>query len=99
MNLLLWLIVAMPVIAAVHAYVLYPALLWLIGRRRQAQPAADKTDTPLVTYVVPAYNEAAQIRGAIEALLAQDYPAERRHVLVVSDGSTDGTDDIVREYA
>ena len=98
MTSLLWTIVALPVLAACYAYVVYPAVLWLLARRAEPQPASGEW-TPLVTYVVPAYNEAAQIRGAIESLLAQDYPADRRQILVVSDASSDGTDDIAREYA
>src|SRR5690606_21020334 len=39
------------------------------------------------------------IRQLIENLLELDYPPERRQIVVVSDASTDGTDDIVREYA
>jgi glycosyltransferase involved in cell wall biosynthesis len=57
-----------------------------------------KPHFPNVSIVVPAYNEEAQIRGAVEALIAQDYPAGRRQILVVSDASTDKTDSIVREY-
>jgi glycosyltransferase involved in cell wall biosynthesis len=48
--------------------------------------------------VIPAYNEETQIRGAIEAVLAQDYPADKIQLLILSDASTDRTDDIVREY-
>jgi cellulose synthase/poly-beta-1,6-N-acetylglucosamine synthase-like glycosyltransferase len=98
MNVVLWMVAALPVAAACYAYAVYPALLWLFARRAKARPAAPEW-TPLVTYVIPAYNEAAQIRGAIESLLAQDYPAERKQILVVSDASTDGSDDIARAYA
>ena len=53
----------------------------------------------MVSIVIPAYNEEAQIGGAIEALLAQDYPADRRQILILSDASTDRTDEIVASYA
>ena len=53
----------------------------------------------MVSIVIPAYNEEAQIRGSIESLLAQDYPADRLQILVLSDASTDRTDEIVREFA
>ena len=56
--------------------------------------------SPHLTVVVPAYNEAARILPALarvhEYLSAQSY---RWSVLVVSDGSTDGTDELVREFA
>lgn len=79
-------------------YVGYPALVWLVARaRRRAVPPG--AGTPSVTLIIPAHNEAAAIRGKLENVLALDYPRDRLEVLVVSDGSTDGTDGIVREYA
>lgn len=87
----------LPVVVGVYAYVFYPVILRLLTPRRSPY-VAPATAMPLVTVVIPAYNEALQIRGAIEAVLAQDYPADRRQVLVLSDASTDATDDIVRDY-
>lgn len=57
------------------------------------------TEWPQISITVPMYNEEAQARGLIESLLALDYPADRRQILIVSDGSTDRTDEIVGEYA
>lgn len=88
----------LPIVVGAYAYVLYPALLRLLARDRAAASAGGAA-LPLVTIVVPAYNEEHQIRGAVEAALAQDYPSQRRQILVLSDASTDATDDIVREYA
>jgi cellulose synthase/poly-beta-1,6-N-acetylglucosamine synthase-like glycosyltransferase len=82
-----------------YTYGLYPAALALVGRfrkRGQEPPAPD--DWPPITITVPVYNEEGQIRGLLDSLLALDYPADRRQILIVSDGSTDATDDIVREY-
>jgi len=47
-----------------------------------------------VSVVVPAYNEAANIAATVRSLVASDYP--QIEVIVVDDGSTDGTADIVR---
>jgi cellulose synthase/poly-beta-1,6-N-acetylglucosamine synthase-like glycosyltransferase len=82
-----------------YAYVGYPLLL-LAWAARRASPARGGRvrEWPAVTIVVPVYNEAAVIGETLERLLASDYPAGRRHVLVVSDASTDGTDDIVRTF-
>lgn len=57
-----------------------------------------KTEAPKVTILVTAYNEEQQIRERIDNLLMQDYPTDHVEILVASDGSTDGTDDIVRRY-
>jgi cellulose synthase/poly-beta-1,6-N-acetylglucosamine synthase-like glycosyltransferase len=48
---------------------------------------------------LPVYNEERAIAATLESLLALDYPPERRTILVVSDASTDRTDEIVRGYA
>ena len=62
----------------------------LVTRGSPASTLSDPQWSPTVTVVLPAYNEERQIAGAIDALLAQDYPAELRQILVVSDASTDG---------
>lgn len=46
---------------------------------------------PHVAVVVPAFNEEEAVYDSISALLAADYPADRLDVVVVNDGSTDGT--------
>ncbi|MFF1493405.1 glycosyltransferase [Streptomyces sp. NPDC058304] len=48
--------------------------------------------TEPVSIIVPAYNESAGIEAAVRSLLASDHPVE---IIVVDDGSTDGTADIV----
>jgi cellulose synthase/poly-beta-1,6-N-acetylglucosamine synthase-like glycosyltransferase len=93
-----WFLVSLPAVLAIYGYVVYPLVLWLGARGKRAE-APPPESWPTVSIVIPAYNEEAQIRGAIEALLAQDYPAERRQILVLSDASTDDTDRIVSEYA
>ena len=51
---------------------------------------APAIDVPAIDVVVPARNEAETIGEALASLLAQDYPGRMR-ILVVDDGSTDGT--------
>lgn len=83
-----------------YAYLVYPLLLKVWGAFRPDPPRqADPAEWPLISIVVPAYNEEHAIRRTIEALLGLDYPVDRRQILIVSDASTDGTDDVVREYA
>ena len=94
-----WTILLVCVAFVAYTYVVYPALLALVGRfRRRGSDAEPPTEWPRVTITVPVYNEEAQIRDLLESLLALDYPGDRRQILIVSDGSTDGTDAIVREY-
>jgi poly-beta-1,6-N-acetyl-D-glucosamine synthase len=46
---------------------------------------------PSVTFLVPAYNEEASIQDTVEALIKIDYPKEKKEIIIINDGSTDGT--------
>jgi len=84
-----------------YSYLGYPALLRLLGSTRPSAPTlpTHASDPPVVSIVIPAYNEAAVIAETLEAILRLDYPADRRQIVVVSDASTDGSDDIVARFA
>jgi cellulose synthase/poly-beta-1,6-N-acetylglucosamine synthase-like glycosyltransferase len=93
-------LVLVPAVLSAYSLVFYPLLLKLIGMARAAPlPATDPAEWPTITITIPAYNEASTIAGTLEGLLALDYPADRREILVVSDASTDGTDEIVQSFA
>ena len=79
-------------------YAVFPATL-LARARFRPRPHATADITPPVSVVIAAHNEEASIGVKLENLLATDYPAECRQVIVASDGSTDGTDDEVRRFA
>ncbi|MDS0296154.1 glycosyltransferase [Halogeometricum luteum] len=60
----------------------------------RGRPELDETfggDAPFVSVLVPAYNESDYVGACVESILASDYPTDRMEVLVVDDGSTDGT--------
>lgn len=94
-----YVLVAFPVLVAVYTYFGYPVLLWVASRFHKPATPSHPGVWPSVSVVVPAYNEERQIAGAIEALLLQDYPASLLQILVLSDASTDATDQIVGGYA
>ena len=52
----------------------------------------------LLSIIVPVYNEVRTVRAVVDRLLAIDLPAARE-ILVVDDGSTDGTQDVLRAIA
>ncbi|MBV9080302.1 MAG: glycosyltransferase family 2 protein [Elusimicrobia bacterium] len=79
------------------AYAGYPAVLAVVGAVRR-RPIAKGAIEPAVSILIAAHNEADDIEATIKNKLELDYPAGRREIIVVSDGSTDGTDDIVRRY-
>jgi cellulose synthase/poly-beta-1,6-N-acetylglucosamine synthase-like glycosyltransferase len=66
-------------------------------RPKRTRPAGSIT-WPSVTITVPVFNAVSDIRATLERVLRLDYPRERLQVLVLSDASTDGTDEVVREF-
>jgi glycosyltransferase involved in cell wall biosynthesis len=51
---------------------------------------------PLISIIIPAYNREKYIAEAVESVLAQDYP--NKEIIVVDDGSTDSTAEIIKRY-
>lgn len=76
----------------------YPALIFLLSRLRE-RPVRKADISPKVSIIIAAYNERRDIAATIESTLALDYPAGKLEVIVASDCSTDGTDEIVRFFA
>jgi biofilm PGA synthesis N-glycosyltransferase PgaC len=87
-----------------YVYIGYPVLLtvWSTLRPRRIHIADCGTriaDSDCgVSIVIAARNEAHRLTARIENLLALDYPAERRQIIVVSDGSTDDTLHVLARY-
>jgi glycosyltransferase involved in cell wall biosynthesis len=54
---------------------------------------------PVVTVLVDTYNHERFIEEALASVLGQDFPPEQMEILVVDDGSTDRTPEIVRKFA
>jgi cellulose synthase/poly-beta-1,6-N-acetylglucosamine synthase-like glycosyltransferase len=85
------------VILAYH-YLGYPLLLIALGLgKKEELRCADIT--PCVSLIISAYNEEAVIRQKLDNSLALDYPRDQLEIIVASDGSTDCTPAIVRDYA
>ena len=86
-------------IVGLYPYVIYPLLVALLGRVLHSQVRTDAAFLPRVTVVTAAFNEAAHIEATVRNKLALDYPAGLLDVIVVSDESTDGTDEIIARLA
>jgi cellulose synthase/poly-beta-1,6-N-acetylglucosamine synthase-like glycosyltransferase len=82
----------------VYVYAGYPLAAWLLGGalNRRVQKASAGGQRPTVTVLIAAFNEAGHIAATVRNKLAQDYPTDRLNVIVISDASDDGTDDLVR---
>lgn len=81
-----------------YSYLGYPMWLWLRSRWKP-RPVRRGVVEPSVSVVMVVRNEEAVIARKLENLLALDYPAGKLEVVVVSDGSTDATDEILRKFA
>lgn len=81
-----------------YPYTLYPLLLWCLTKLRP-RPWCREEIMPRLSVIIAAHNEEAVIRDKLENTLAFDYPLENLEIVVASDGSTDRTDEIVKEFA
>lgn len=100
------------VLFALYVVAGYPFILWLAvrvqrtlrptrpdGATRASASEPMTADLPAVTVLIAAYDEAECIAEKVRATAELDYPQDRLQVLVVADGSTDGTADIARAAA
>ncbi len=83
-----------------YTWIFHLCILGLIKLIRGSQ--AEKIDysySPVVSFIIAAHNEEKTIARRIENLTNLDYPGNLTEIIVVSDGSTDRTDEIVREIS
>jgi cellulose synthase/poly-beta-1,6-N-acetylglucosamine synthase-like glycosyltransferase len=102
MNLYLLVLFWLLVSIVAYSNVVYSLILALFGTLyRQTPDSNSKNHDGLqpITLLVPAYNESAVIEAKLKNINALEYPTGMLRVLVASDGSDDGTQDIVRAFA
>ncbi|MBN1493562.1 MAG: glycosyltransferase [Candidatus Omnitrophica bacterium] len=92
MSFLFWLFL----ILIIYTYAGYPVLIWIIGVV-SPKPVIKKQVEPTVVVITSAYNEKDHIEATVRNKFEQDYPKDKLHYVVVSDASTDGTDEIVKK--
>jgi cellulose synthase/poly-beta-1,6-N-acetylglucosamine synthase-like glycosyltransferase len=93
-----WVFFAAAGLLAYH-YVVYPALVIAGARLASPHSPPPPSEWPRVSFVIAAYNEERVIADKLRNTLALDYPTDRLEVIVVSDGSNDGTEAIARSFA
>lgn len=86
---LLWIIMGLLLLT-------FRTILWILYR---PFPAAEPHQAPLITVIIPAYNEGAMVRKAIDSVAADTYPRERLEIFAVDDGSSDDTWQYIRGAA
>lgn len=90
-----WFVLAFGLV--VYSYLGYPVLLSLLTIGRREPEYDDPESWPSISLIITAYNEASVLADKLENTFGLDYPADRLQVIVISDGSTDGTDEIARK--
>ncbi len=70
----------------------------LFGKQRHPYIDIDTANWPSVTVLVPAHNEEAVLANSLEALLKVTYPRDKLKIIVISDHSTDRTDEILAGF-
>lgn len=85
-----------------YTYLGYGILLWVLVKIKGVFSPSNKpdlnTDLPEVTLLIAAYNEEDIVADKINNTRQLDYPAEKLHIVWVTDGSTDGTVNKLKSY-
>lgn len=84
-----------------HTYAVYPILMRLLAKGRKLPDSRfeDDAELPEVAVLMAVYNEERVLEATLASIAASDYPAGKLRIYIGSDGSTDGSDAIVRRFA
>jgi cellulose synthase/poly-beta-1,6-N-acetylglucosamine synthase-like glycosyltransferase len=82
-----------------YVYLGYPLLLLVLAKLFPQRERHVEQALPRVSMIISAYNEHEVIKEKLENSLALEYPPDLLEILVVSDCSDDGTDDVVKEFS
>jgi cellulose synthase/poly-beta-1,6-N-acetylglucosamine synthase-like glycosyltransferase len=93
-----WTMLAVCLLVLGWTYVGYPTWLLVLARLR-SKPPMPRHWQPRVTVCMAVHNGMAHLDAKLDGLLSHDYPPDRLDLVVVSDGSTDGTGARLRERA
>ena len=86
------------VLFIIYAFVGHIFLTFILSLISRSKVDKDSSYTPTVCFMIAAYNEEGFIAEKIKNTLDLDYPPEKMKIVVVSDGSTDKTDEIVGQF-
>lgn len=82
----------------VYCYIGFPIFLAFRGLFFPKRIKLEPTYSPQVSVIIAAYNEAENITRKLDSVLASNYDHRKLEIIVASDGSTDGTNDLVADY-
>ena len=92
--ILIWFMIAYQFVLTVYGFINY------VSSMKERGDIEGRTfDFPTCAILIPAHNEEKVIGATIASMLQLDYPKDKLHVVVINDGSTDSTKEIISEYA
>jgi len=86
---------------AFNMLAIYLSMIWLVvylSNRKNLFRVPVAKKIPSVTFLVPAFNEEKNIENCLNHLLNLDYPKNKMKIIVINDGSTDRTVEIVKKF-
>jgi cellulose synthase/poly-beta-1,6-N-acetylglucosamine synthase-like glycosyltransferase len=98
MTLILEIAFWVSVLALFHVYLGYPLIMLVMSPRARSH-AVPESALPSVSLLISAHNEVRVIGPKLENAIALDYPRKLLEIIVVSDCSDDGTDNVVRHFS
>lgn len=89
------------VVVLVYHLIGYGLILWLLNTilGRKVSVSKELHEYPTVTILCPAFNEERDLDAKIQSFLKLDYPPEKIKMIVISDDSTDRTNEIASQYS
>ncbi|MFI0460402.1 MAG: glycosyltransferase, partial [Candidatus Thiodiazotropha endolucinida] len=84
----------------IYAYFLYPLMLIVVGKYHNHEILINdqEIELPSVTLLLPVHNESNVIEAKLSNIENLEYPDNLLNVILVSDGSTDNTVEIIKNY-
>ncbi|MCX6155950.1 MAG: glycosyltransferase [Candidatus Kapabacteria bacterium] len=92
--ILIWFMIGYQFVLTVFGYVNY-----LKSIKEKKKFDETEFDYPTCSILIPAHNEEMVISDTIKSMLELNYPADKLEIIVINDGSSDGTEDIVKSFA
>lgn len=96
MRILAYVLFGLSLVWLAYVYAGYPFILWLAGFWRKFEVQAREDYFPKVSVLISARNEEKDIHWKVAETLSWNYPSDRLELLIASDASEDGTDEILR---
>jgi len=86
------------VVVAVYVYAGYPLVL-MVWQKLGRRPVRRRYQEPTVSLIIAMHNEVDNVHRKLQNCFDLDYPADKLQIIVTLDAPTDGTDDVISEYA